>query len=180
MKVLIVHNFHRDGGGADIVARLTVEILQNVGHEITTFFEDSAVLRGFTGKCRAFLHGFYPGATLRAFEETLCSFHPDVVHAHELYPLITPWIWHLCQRHNIPTVMTCHDYRMTCPAYTHLRTTRICTRCLKQGEIACILNNCEKSWPKSIGYALRNFLARKFGLFRSVNHFITPSDFAHG
>ena len=123
------------------------------------------------------MHGFYPGATLRAFEKTLCSFHPDVVHAHELYPLITPSISrYISRRNNIPTVMTCHDYRMTCPVYTHLRATRSMHALPEAGRNRLHSEQLWRSWPK-IGYALRNFLARKFELFRSVSHFITPSDF---
>lgn len=179
MKILLVHNDHRFGGGSDVVAAATVTLLRERGHEVTTFWRDSKVLEGWRGKLRAFVTGLYAPRALQDFTTTLDRVRPDVVHAQEVYPLITPWIFRLCRRRGIRTVLTCHDYRMTCPICTHLRAGRICKLCLEQGwEWPCIRHHCQGNHGQSIAYALRNYVARKYKLYETVDFFVTPSVFA--
>jgi glycosyltransferase involved in cell wall biosynthesis len=44
---------------------------------------------------------------------------------------------------------------------------QVCEKCRNGREYWCVLNNCEAHLFKSLGYALRNYVARKLRLFKS-------------
>ncbi len=176
-KILLAYNYHRHGGGSDAVADRTVELLNKKGHEVQTFIRSSKELTGIKGKIHAFSASLYPAKTIKEFEKVLDSFEPHVVNVHEIYPLISPWIFKKVKERNIRLVMTCHDYRLSCPVATHFRDDKICFDCVNGKEINCILNNCADNYFKSISYSVRNMIADRFKLFNEyVDLFVTPSN----
>lgn len=179
MRILHVINLHRNRGGADQVAEFSVDILRAQGHPAHLLTLDSRVLgRGLHGKTRAFVSGVYSSMGRRVMAAAIEEHRPEVVHIHDLYPFFSPWALLECRRAGVPVVMTCHDYRLTCPTAQHLHKGRICERCLNGKEYWCVLKNCRGSVPESFAYALRNAVARKWNLFENyVDLFISPCDF---
>jgi glycosyltransferase involved in cell wall biosynthesis len=103
---------------------------------------------------------------------------PDVVHTHELYPLISPWIIKTCASAGVPVVQICYDYRLTCPIATHFVHGQICRKCTGGREYQTVLNNCRDNLAESVGYGLRNAVARRFRLFTDyVSQFIVLTEF---
>ncbi len=117
-----------------MVAARTADLLREAGNEVEVFTRSSKLLAGLAGSIRAAGSGLYAPVTLHEFNGVLDRFKPDVVHAHEVYPLITPWIFMRCKQRGIRTVMTCHDYRLSCPVATHFRDGRLCYECGYQGD----------------------------------------------
>ncbi|CAG1019958.1 D-inositol 3-phosphate glycosyltransferase [Burkholderiaceae bacterium] len=179
MRVLHAYNLHRGGGGADNATRATIGVLRDKGVEVETFERDSADLPvNLSGKLRAFGDGLYARSAVKAFRERLDRFRPDVVHVHELYPLISPWVLPECTRRGIPTVMSVYDYRLTCPVHNHHFEGRLCVKCVGGREHHCVIQNCRGSRAESLAFGLRNAVARSFGLFsRHVRLYITPTRF---
>jgi glycosyltransferase involved in cell wall biosynthesis len=56
--------------------------------------------------------------------------------------------------------MTLHNYRLICPNGLFMVKGEICEKCSGGKEFWCFFRNCERSLSKSLGYALRNFVAR--------------------
>jgi glycosyltransferase involved in cell wall biosynthesis len=134
---------------------------------------------GLFGKWRAFTSGVYAREPTRRVATLIEEFRPDVVHVYELYPLISPWILPECRRRGVPVVMTCYDYRLSCPVATHYRNGEICARCTGGREHWAVLHNCRGSLPESVAFALRSAVARRWELFRDpISRFITPTRFA--
>lgn len=179
MRVLHAYNLHRGGGGADNATLATINALRQLGVEIETFTRDSSDIPvNFRGRFSAFLSGLYAREAVNAFSSRIDDFKPDLVHVHELYPLISPWILPACSRRKIPVVMSVYDYRLTCPVHSHYYHQQICTRCIDESELACITQNCREKHAESVAFAVRNWLARQFGLFtRHISRFITPTQF---
>jgi len=179
MRVLHAYNTHRGFGGSDSATQATIEVLRHRGIEVEEFVRDSRDLpENLAGKITAFVGGLYAAEAVREFDAALRRRRPDVVHVHELYPLISPWILPCCERAGIPVVMSCSDFRLSCPIATHYTRGAACYRCLGGREYWCVLRNCRASVPESIAYALRNASARYFGLFaRHVRRFVTASDY---
>jgi glycosyltransferase involved in cell wall biosynthesis len=179
MKVLHAYNQHRGGGGSDNSTRTTIEVLRRHGMEVQVFTRSSEDLpRNLRGRFQAATSAIYARGSVRAFAALLDSFKPDVVHAHEVFPLVSPWVLPLCTRRGIPVAMTCVDYRMTCPIVTHLYNGQICTRCTGGHEYWAVLKNCRNNLPESLIVSLYNTMVRKLDLFRHhVGRFIAPSDF---
>ena len=133
-----------------------------------------------TGKITAFVGGLYAAEAVRDFATVLSRRRPDVVHVHELYPLISPWILPCCERAGVPVIMSCSDFRLSCPIATHYARGESCYRCAGGREYWCVLRNCRRSVPESVAYALRNASARRFGLFlHNVHRFVAASHY-HG
>jgi glycosyltransferase involved in cell wall biosynthesis len=182
MKVLHVYNRHRGGGGADNAWDQTISYAKSQGLDIQVFERDSKALgENFAGKAKAFAAGIYAQTTIKEFSTLLAEFEPDVVHAHELMPLVTPWILPQCSKAGVPVVYTYYDYRLTCPVFTHYHQGQICHRCEGGREYQAILHNCRGNLAESTAYATWNTVARWFDLHKAyVGQFVVLSEFGRG
>ncbi len=179
MKIAIVHNTYGKLSGEETVIENLAALLAERGVTVCRFFRSSAEIRDkLSGKAMAFFSGISNPFARKAFAEFLKSNRPDVVHIHNLYPLISPSILPVCKDLGVPVVMTVHNFRMACPNGLLLSRGEICRRCLGGREYWCVLRNCEYSLLKSTGYALRTAAARILRRFYdNVDHFICLSEF---
>lgn len=179
MRVLYAYNQHRGGGGSNNATMATVNAVAAAGMEVEVFTRSSRELPvNFMGRLRAGTSAFHSPESLDAFRRQLDAFRPDVVHAYELFPLVSPRIPAECARRGIPVVMSTDDFRLTCPVRTHLRDGRVCTECLGEKEYRAILHNCRGSLAESFVLSAYATMVRKRGLFTDhVTTFIAPSDF---
>lgn len=179
MRILHAYNIHRGFGGSDTTTAASIKVLRDHGVEVEEFVRDSRDLpANLAGKLAAFGGSLYAGGAVREFAEVLHHRRPDIVHVHELYPLISPWILPCCKRAGIPVVMSCNDFRLSCPIATHYTRGEACYRCMDGREHMCVVRNCRDNLAESAAYALRNASARRFGLYdRNVDRFVAISDF---
>jgi len=179
MRVLHAYNGHRGRGGADVAVATTVRVSLAGGLDVRTFVRDSRDLApGVRGRLAAFTNGVYARRSVADFESALAEFRPDIVHVHELYPLISPWILPRCTARGVPVVMSVSDYRFTCPITTHFRAGRVCMECVGGHEARVVLHNCRENFPESIAYALFAKVRTWFRLYSdNVAHYVAPSDF---
>ncbi|WP_447411479.1 glycosyltransferase, partial [Clostridium perfringens] len=134
---------------------------------------------GMGARVRAFANGLYPPATLAAFAAQIAADRPDIVHTHELYPLITPWVFEVCARAGVPVVHSCYDFRITCPVATHHDGARVCTECLDRGAQRVALKNCRDNLPESIAFGLRHAIAARRDVYRRhVARFVVLTEFS--
>ena len=182
MFILIIHNKYGRHSGEESVVYAQEKLLTSNGHRVQSYFRSSETIAGIKGQTNAFFSGFFNRKSYRDIEELLQNGPvPDIIHIHNLYPLISPAVLHLLRRNGIPIVMTVHNYRLICPNGLYFTHGEICERCNGGREWNCILRNCERSLFKSTGYALRNAFARLRGSYReTVSKFICLTDFQRG
>ena len=163
MKIIIIHNKYGKFSGEEAVVEAQIKLLRSNNHEVITYFRSSEELEEMPyGKTKAFFSALYNPKSIKALKELIIKENPDLVHVHNLYPLISPAILPVIKKMGIPIVMTVHNYRLLCPNGLFFNKGAICEKCTGKGkELNCITNNCEGSLFKSSGYALRNFWARK-------------------
>lgn len=180
MKILHVFNRHRGGGGSDNAWDATIALSRRHGLDIDLFERDSRDLPpGVGGRLRAFANGLYAPAALRAFTARLEQGRPDIVHTHELYPLLTPWLFERCTQAGIPVVHSCYDFRITCPVATHHDGRGLCTRCTDHGAHQALLRNCRGNRAESAAFGLRHGVANWRDFYRRhVSGFIVLTDFS--
>lgn len=180
MKILIVHNDYGKYSGEEAVVDRMIDDLQRNGHQVKTLRKSSEQARErFVGKVRGFFSGIYSISGRQMMRKALREFKPDVVNIHNLYPFISPAVLPICRRKGVPVVMTVHNYRLICPTGLFLRDGKLCENCLTNGnEWNCIHYNCEHSRLRSLGYALRNMVARKTRAYLScVDYFCCLTEF---
>ena len=180
MRVLHVYNLHRKGGGSDNAALTTISLLRTAGLEVDEFSRDSrSIAESLRGNLQAAIGGIYAREAIRAFSRTIASRRPDLIHVHELYPLIGPSILPLCSAADIPVVMSCYDFRLTCPVATHYSHGELCHRCIGGHELQCVRRNCRDRLTESAAFAARNAVARIRDLHRRhVAKFIVLTPFS--
>ncbi len=162
MKVLMVHNKYGKHSGEEAVVNAQMALLKENGHQVVTYFRSSEELEEMPlGKIKAFFLGVHNNKSIREIKDIITNEKPDLVHIHNLYPLISPAILPIIKKMNVAVAMTVHNYRLLCPNGLFFTNGEICEKCTgATKELNCITNNCEGSLFKSTGYALRNFWAR--------------------
>jgi len=178
-KVAIVHNAYGKVSGEEIAVENLVALLRERGMNVLRFSKSSAEIeRKKLGKISAFFSEIHNPFSRKAFRLFLKETKPDVVHIHNLYPLISPSILPECTARGIPVVMTVHNFRLVCPNGLLMSLGEACHRCLGGREYWCVLRNCENDILKSVGYTLRTAAARILRrYYDNVNYFICLSKF---
>jgi len=168
MRVLFVHNKYGVHSGEEAMIERIMDLLRVNGHEVEAFFKESRGLEaGFLPKIKAFFSGIYSFAAKRELAKAVAEFRPDVVQVQNLFPLISPSVLPMLNRMGVPVVMRLSNYRLICPSGLFMSHGELCNRCRGGKEYWCAIRNCENNRFKSIGYALRNWVARRFNLYSS-------------
>ena len=155
------------------------KLLTARGHDTIRFSRSSDEIPGkWFGEAQAFAAGIYNPFSRARFGRFLKENRPDVVHIHNLFPFISPAVLPECARRKVPVVLTLHNFRFICPNALLLREGDTCHDCVGGKEWRCVLHNCERSFLKSLGYAMRTAFARKSGLvLKHVDRFICLTNF---
>jgi glycosyltransferase involved in cell wall biosynthesis len=183
VKLLQVFNQYRSlFNGEERVVEMIAELMANRGHDAQLWTRSSRGMESsLKQKIQATFGAVYNRSARREMNERLKADRPDVVHAHNLYPLLSPSVLMACRAAGVPTVMTVHNNIQTCPRSDHLLHGRICERCVGGREYHCVLNNCRGNLLESVAYAARNAIARRMRLFRdNVTTVIALTEFARG
>lgn len=104
---------------------------------------------------------------------------PDIVHLGNFAHQLSPSILDAIEKHNIPAVMTMHDYKLVCPAYTMLSDGKPCDGCKGGRYYFCLLKKCTKgSSLKSLVNTLEMYFHhRVLHIYDKIDIFISPSSF---
>ena len=154
MKVLLINNFHYHKGGSEAVYFNTAELLKKEGHKVVFF----SIRREENDPCEQeiyFAKKSSPFSKIRNYfnnpnaakqlAKLLEVEKPDIAHVHLFWGGITPSIFKVLKKYDVPVVHTAHDYRMVCPAYT-FRNGRgnVCEHCKGGRFEQCIKYRCSK------------------------------------
>ncbi len=162
----------------------TVEkaLLQSRGHEVAEFTRNSDEIRsqGASGTIKGAAATPWNPWAAQAIRLVATRFRPDVVHAHNLFPLISPSIFHALAGTGAARVLTLHNYRLFCPAAIPMRAGKVCTDCLDQRSVlpamqhGCYRNSRLATAPLALNVALH----RALGTWRhEVDAFIALTEF---
>lgn len=179
MKIYLIHNNYGIFSGEEAVVESLLQLLSANGHKVIPYCRSSIEIPKMKlGKIRAFFNGIYSFSSKNFIRREMKKHKPDIVHIHNLFPLISPSILGECRRADIPVVMTVHNYRLLCPNGLFMTDGKVCDKCSYGREYWCILCNCMNNKFVSIGYALRNYFARRFRLFKdNVTIYICLTEF---
>jgi glycosyltransferase involved in cell wall biosynthesis len=132
LRVLVAHNLYRSAApsGENTLVRAEIDLLRSGGVEVVEQLEDSDSLNGVRGLLTAAPGPVYAPGGVRRFTRLVEQHRPDVVHVHNVYPLLSPYVVRAAVRHGLPVVQTVHNYRHGCVNGLHLREGRPCTDCL--------------------------------------------------
>jgi glycosyltransferase involved in cell wall biosynthesis len=132
MKILLVHNAYKHRGGEDNVFSAERDLLVAAGHCVTTYLRhnDEIAVDGFFSSAKLATKTIWSRESYRALGELLRESQPDIVHFHNILPLISPAAYYACVKAGVPVVQTLHNYRLLCPGGMFLRDGLVCEQCL--------------------------------------------------
>lgn len=183
LRILLIHNYYGSAApsGENFVVEAERNLLQSRGHNVLLFSKHSDDLRnaGVVGLLKGAMSVAWSSGAGREVERTLAEFKPDLVHAHNTFPMISPSIFYKIKQ-VCPSVLTLHNYRLQCPAAIPLRDSRVCTECIDQRSTApslkygCYRNSRIATLPVAASVSLHN----RIGTWRQyVDSFIVLSEF---
>jgi len=197
MRILLVNKFYYPQGGADKHVLQLEQLLTKRGHEVAVFamqhpknqpstwskyfvsqVDFSHVRLGWQG-IRTAARMFHSFEAARKMDALIRDFKPDVAHLHNIYHQISPSVLKVIAKHDVPIVMTLHDYALASANYTLYAHGGICEhgkrgrwweyiihRCIKHSLLASILAAVDQWWHD-----------RTKPYERYVGTFISPSRF---
>ncbi|MFD5968433.1 glycosyltransferase [Streptomyces sp. NPDC060311] len=134
MHVLVVHNRYNSAqpSGENNVVDQEVALLRGAGHRVGVFERrsDDIAGRSLPGKVAVPLLVPWNPAVRRELAARLRAERPDVVHVHNVFPLLSPSVLAACADAGVPAVATLHNYTQVCPPGTLQREGRSCTECV--------------------------------------------------
>lgn len=106
-------------------------LLKQNGHKVFLYAKHSSGIKNnLLSKSRIAYEMFHNKEVKNELTKIINTFKPNVVHFHNIYPLITPIAYQICKDFSLPIIQTIHSYRFMCPKATLFRNGKICEECV--------------------------------------------------
>lgn len=195
--IISINSYHYRRGGADVLFLEHNRLLEQHGWTAVPFamrhpLNLPSPWERFFAEEIELGHAYAPFERLRKAAKAAYSFEarsklaalidetaPVLCHAHNVYHHLSPSILSLVHARGLPLVLTLHDLKIACPAYSMLRHGEVCERC-KGGRLYNVaLSRCMKgSLPLSVWAMVESYLHVWLRSYtRNVDLFVVPSRF---
>jgi glycosyltransferase involved in cell wall biosynthesis len=144
MKVLIIHNSYQQPGGEDVVFAQECQLLESYGHEVVKYQRSNHEIEAMSGLQRLALTKdiIWSAASNRHVRDVLRAEHPDLVHIHNTFMMVSPSVYRVCQEMGVPVIQTLHNFRLLCPAFSLFRDGHVCEECPTSGLWRSVWHGC--------------------------------------
>ena len=184
MKILLVHNFYGSSApsGENTAYLAERELLKGHGHDIIEFTRHSDEIResGLSGTLRGAFGTPWNPFCVRDIRRFIERERPDVMHAHNTFPLLSPAVFRAARGLSTATVLTLHNYRTFCAAGIPMRNSIPCLECIEKDSVVpamkygCYRNSRLATMPMAAMISLH----KKLGTWkRDVDAFIAFTEF---
>lgn len=129
IKVLHAHNYYLQPGGEDTAFSAEVSLLRNHGHEVVEYIDHNRRIETMSAASVA-VQTLWSWDSYHKLAGILHRELPDVVHFHNIFPLISPSAYYACHKAGIPVVQSLDNPRLMCPSANFFRDGRLCQDCL--------------------------------------------------
>ena len=180
MRILSVHNQFRQHAGSDIVASADEAMLAQHA-EVTTYTRNSNEIASAPQWQKALLavDTIYSRRTERDITELVERVRPDIAYVHNVFPLISPSLYHVLHRLRVPSVHMIHDFRLWCPNSRFYINDQPCQRCQHGNYWPSVENRCvQGNAGYSALYGASLYVNRKLGFTGKIGGYICLTEFA--
>jgi len=129
LRILLVHNFYQLPGGEDQVYAAEACLLQAHGHRISHFTMNSEII-GKMNPIVLAIKTIWNHDAYKRLKNRIKSDRPEIVHFHNIFPLISPSAYYACRDAGVPIIQSLHNFRLFCLNALLLRDGKICEECL--------------------------------------------------
>jgi glycosyltransferase involved in cell wall biosynthesis len=195
--LLAINNYYYPRGGAEVLFLEHNRMFENIGWQVVPFamrhprnlgtpwadyFPDEIEFGtdyGLAGKIVRAPRVIYSRQARQKMRALLGTVRPHVAHVHNIYHHLSPSVLPLLKERGISVVMTAHDLKLACPAYTMMSGGKPCERCRGGKFYNVALHRCLKgSLALSSLVMVEAYVHRTLGLYRhNVDRIVVPSRF---
>ncbi len=180
MKILLVHNDYQQAGGEQAAVDAQIALLRSYGNEVIIYRRTNTEIGsyGYRRKASFLRQATYSDRTYRDIRSLVADEHPPVAHVHNVFPIISPSVYHALKDARVPIVQTIHNFRLMCPNALFYTQGQNCERCKLGNTIHAIRWKCfRNSYALSAFYAIIIGLHRRWATFKMIDSFIALTDF---
>jgi len=180
MRILLIHNFYQQFGGADWLALKEREYLEQTDEVFFYTKHNTDIDTPTLGdKLRFAANTLYNASAAAEVRNIVQRFAPDFVYLHNFYPLMSPAIVHALHTMRVPILQKFSDFRPICPNGLFFANGDVCERCIHGNFLHTISQRCYKqSYQLSSLYAASVALFRVMGAIRKVDAYLFLTPFA--
>jgi glycosyltransferase involved in cell wall biosynthesis len=178
MRILIAHNAYQQKGGEDGVVASEMALLKSRGIEVELYSRHNDDINGMS-RLVLVAETVWSGRTETDLARRVAEFRPDVIHAHNTFPLISPSLYFAAHTAGVPVVQTLHNFRLFCPQAMLLREGKVCEDCLGRSPLRGVLRGCYRgSRVQSAVIGGMQVVHRALGSYRNkVTRYIALNEF---
>ncbi len=200
LTILNVSQNHYIRGGSDRYFFTMAELLEKHGHHVIPFTAkdpkneptewDQYFPRGADFENPGpidLLRFLYSRDAVKSIQRLLNNRDVDIAHFHIYYGKLTASILGSLKKVGIPLIQTLHEYKITCPVYSHLSNDEICEACAGKHFWRALPKRCNRgSFARTALSVTESYVSRflgsvdKFDHFISVSHFLRKKMIQHG
>jgi glycosyltransferase involved in cell wall biosynthesis len=180
VKVVVAHNRYREAmpSGENVIVDTEIAQLTEAGVEVIPFqrSSDSIGALPLGQKVLLPLSPIYGRAAQQDLSALLVEHRPDVLHLHNPYPLLSPWVVRTAHAHGVPVVQTVHNYRHVCSSGLYFRDGHHCRDCRgKAFGWPAVVHKCYRE-SAAQSALMATTLAVHRGTWKSVDRYIALTD----
>src|SRR5437868_9975004 len=180
MKVVVAHNRYSSAqpSGENTVVEAEIAELRAAGVEVVPFLRSSDEIGTLPLSQKALLPlgPIISPPAIKALKELIRTERPDIVHLHNPYPLISPWIVKTAQAHGLPVVQTVHNYRQVCANGLYFRDGHICHDCRGRAvPLPAVVHACYRG-SRAQSALMATALTVHRGTWRGVDRYLALTD----
>jgi len=176
VKIVVAHNRYTSGqpSGENTVVDAEMRMLADAGVEVVPFLRSSDEIPALPLAQRALLpmSPIYAPRAQRDLAALLASERPDVLHLHNPYPLLSPWVVRTAHAHGVPVVQTVHNFRHVCVSGVFSRQGRPCQDCVGRAWAAPAVRHACYRGSRAQSVVMATALAAHRGTWRRVDRFL--------
>ena len=177
MRILILHSTYLSGwtSGENSVVRDEERVLKEAGHDVASWTPSPGP---DVSHARLGARTIWSPAALSHVRNEIESHRPEIVHVHNLYPMLSPAVLRVGRHEGPRVVMTLHNYRMLCLPATCFRDGEICERCVGRVPWRGVAYRCYRgSALGSAALATSLTVHRSLRTLEHVSRFLAVSNF---
>lgn len=191
LTILNVSQNHYIRGGSDRYFFTMAELLQKHGHNVIPFTAASpknehSEWEQYFPRAANFekpkpidlFRFLYSRDAVKSVQKLLDNTAVDIAHFHIYYGKLTASILGSLKKAGIPLIQTLHEYKLTCPVYSHLSNDEICEACEGKHFWRALPKRCNRgSLARTALSVTESYVSRQLGAVEKFDHFISVSHF---
>jgi len=177
LTVIVAHNRYRSAApsGENLIVDQEMERLAGAGVRVIPFLRHSDRIPALPLRQKLLLPlaPIRSGSSQRDLTELIARHRPDVLHLHNPYPLLSPWVVRTAHGRGVPVVQTVHNYRHICVSGVFFRDGAICHDC-RDHPTSAIKHGCYHG-SRAQSAIMAASLKVHAPTWRTVDRFIAPT-----